>query len=225
MHETIETSSAAIGAGTSEAALLGSIMHLLPTLLTRCEHPAIVAREVKVSRSIADAVVVASKRPPRREMQPLSVAESVVLSSLRRHGPTRVDILERRCGVAARELRFGLLKHLEQRRLVSRQSGGRIVASARWLQNLQVIAIEAKLTKWRQALSQASAYRRYANQSFVVLPQPVAELARINRAVFAAEGVGLIAVDGAARISVVLESAQHKNHDWQREFVCSRLLT
>lgn len=208
----------------SEASMLAAVIHLLPELLGTRMSPALVAREVKVSRSIADAVLVQPHRRQKRIAEPLSISESVILSALRRSGPTRVDILEKRCGAHAGELRGAILDRLQQAKLVRRHLGGRVEA-LRWVADLRVVAIEAKLTKWRHALSQAITYRRYADFSYVVLPSAVAESPRLDREEFRSNGVGLISARVAGSLSILVPSARQREHDWQREFVCSRLLS
>ena len=39
-----------------------------------------------------------------------------------------------------------------------------------------VVAVEAKLLRWRDALAQAISYLRFANESYVALPKAVVEL-------------------------------------------------
>lgn len=207
----------------SEAQLLAAIIHLLPELLGTRSSPTVVAREVKVSRSIADAVLVQPRKRPKRIPEPLSISDSVILSALRRSGPTRVDILEKRCGAHAGELRGAILDRLQQQGFVRRSHGGR-VSGLTWASDLRVVAIEAKLAKWRQALVQASSYRRYADFSYVVLPSVVAESPRLDRAEFRGQGVGLISARVSGELAILVPSVRQKEHDWQREFVCSRLL-
>ena len=64
-----------------------------------------------------------------------------------------------------------------------------------------LVAVELKLTRWRQALRQAVAYQVWAPEAYVALPFPGAIRAARHRHRFEVEGVGLLAVlDGDVRI-------------------------
>lgn len=72
--------------------------------------------------------------------------------------------------------------------------------------NLHVIAIEAKLLRWKDALLQAKSYRRFANRCYVALPKYVIARNPKIKLVCRGEGVGLIGVE-RSRLDVVLESS------------------
>jgi hypothetical protein len=59
----------------------------------------------------------------------------------------------------------------------------------------RIIAIEAKLTDWKRALSQAYSYQRYANQSWVTLDASRAAKAILGQNEFRRLNVGLKVVD------------------------------
>ena len=66
-----------------------------------------------------------------------------------------------------------------------------------------ILAVEVKLSRWRQALRQAIAYELWADEAYVALPFPRALAALRHRHRFDAEGVGLLAVlDGDVRAFV-----------------------
>ncbi len=66
-----------------------------------------------------------------------------------------------------------------------------------------LIAFEAKLTKWRQALHQAYRNRCFAQSSYVLLPRAIAMAAERWSEEFRRRNVGLCYIEGA-RIVVVL---------------------
>lgn len=70
----------------------------------------------------------------------------------------------------------------------------------------EVLAFEAKLTRWRTALHQAYRNRCFAHRSFVVLPEAVACAASEWQAEFTRRGIGLCFVDGD-RVVVLVEPA------------------
>lgn len=58
----------------------------------------------------------------------------------------------------------------------------------------EVIAIEAKLSKWRGALQQAYRNRCFANQSYVLLPFETAQIAYRHEYEFDRRGVGICCI-------------------------------
>jgi hypothetical protein len=183
-------------------------------------------REVGVGRSIADivAIVAPKKGPDTPEVLPaLSVSESVALCRLRRHGPTSLGLLQTVCGISSRELKGALWTVLLTNELLRCGRGDRIALSRLWPQSLRVVAIEAKLTRWRDALAQAVEYRRFADDVYVALTESSAQAAVRHRDEFRKAGVGLMSVNG--RVRTLVRPAPSVDHDWRREFVLSRLLT
>src|SRR5207249_1486758 len=57
-----------------------------------------------------------------------------------------------------------------------------------------MVAVELKISRWREALRQAIAYQVWAPEAYVALPFRNAHAAARHRDRFEAEGVGLLAV-------------------------------
>jgi len=70
-----------------------------------------------------------------------------------------------------------------------------------------ILALEAKLTRWRDALHQAYRNSCFAHQSLVVLPWAVAEVACAHRDEFQRRGVGLCGVKDDQVVIMILPSA------------------
>ncbi len=181
-----------------------------------------VAREVSVGRCIADVVVLLPHGSDwHQPLELLTTYESVILSSLRLGGPTRIDLLENRCGIAHGGLRSGALDRLVAWEMVTLGKGGRIsLRVEKW--PVTVIAIEAKLMRWRDALTQAVAYRKFADESYVAIPDMYAAPATKASSQFRENGVGLLVVSGNSVLVSIDPAASHAQ-DWRREFVVSRL--
>lgn len=94
------------------------------------------------------------------------------------------------------------------------------VRRAAFPQHLEIVAVEAKLTRWRDALEQARGYLRFANRSYVAVPGALARGNHRLLADCADDGIGVVAVDSAST-SVVLEAARH---DHQRSGERVRLI-
>jgi len=67
-------------------------------------------------------------------------------------------------------------------------------------------AVELKLARWMRAFEQALIYQLCADFVYLALPMPSAE--RVERALLARHGVGLIAVHPGPRCVVLLEAQQ-----------------
>lgn len=200
--------------------------HLRAQLASRRTLATTLRHEVPVGRAIADIVSVSAPRArlARRHAVGLAftVSESVALARLRRHGPTRVDRLPAVCGLTPRELKQGVWAQLVESKIIRQGPGGRITLAPLWPSTLQVVAIEAKLTRWRDALRQAIEYRRFADRVYVAISETHIAAALRSRDEFEHPGVGLLAVNGAVR--TIVPAKPSTDHDWRREFVVSRLL-
>lgn len=66
----------------------------------------------------------------------------------------------------------------------------------------EIVAIEAKLTKWREALYQATRYTHFAHKSWVIIDEKSSKPALNNLTLFARYGIGLsvISDQGYAKI-------------------------
>ena len=73
----------------------------------------------------------------------------------------------------------------------------------------EVVAIEAKLTKWRDALDQAYRNMCFAHYSFVCVPVEVAVRAVRHAAEFQGRGVGLCTIDGN-QIVILCDAAENQ---------------
>jgi hypothetical protein len=207
----------------SEAALVADILNLLPAFLKEKGVGWRISQEVGVGRTVADIVALDWPHQATEPREPLNVLESVVLSLLRRGGPTRIDLLETLCGVGRKGLRDGRLERLEEWGMLRFQRGGRVTLFDPWQNRVRVVALEAKISRWKTALQQATVYRKYADHSFVVLPERYIVRPLTFRSLFETNGVGLLKVTRTALVEVI-GAAACLDHDWRREFVVSRLL-
>lgn len=89
-------------------------------------------------------------------------------------------------------------------------------------QHGQVIAFEAKLTRWKQALDQAYRNRCFAHHSFVLFPKKTALSAYSREAEFARRGVGICYLENDS--IVILLNPQHSEplQPWLTEIASTR---
>ena len=72
-----------------------------------------------------------------------------------------------------------------------------------------LIAFEAKLTKWRDALHQAYRARSFAHFAYVIMPMKAARVAMRNSREFEIRGVGLCAIDNGP-LSIEIPAERHE---------------
>ena len=190
--------------------------------LELCPDRCRVAHELTIGPAIADMVILRPRAERVWPEAPLTVAESIILSTLRQLGTARVDALSRQVFMSVAEVRDVLDGRLTEWRLVRSKERGVVEARAAWVRDAEVIAVEAKLTRWREALAQATVYREYADRAYVLLPESSASVAVKHAEVFREAGVGLLAYD-AQGVSCMIASAKATIHSWHREYALSRV--
>ncbi len=210
---------------SSEQNLVDQFLRVAPEFFGKANRRAFAGREVSAGRRTADVVILVMPRESSGwTIKPLTVFEAAVVSILRSRPSTRIDILESLLSLNRGSLRNGKLRRLVDWGLVLRGRGGQIKLRRGWNSKMELIAIEAKMTKWRQALKQAISYRRYADRCYVLLPNDTCHVVERYLIEFREAGVGLIFLDDSGSILPILEPKRESNHDWQREFVLSRML-
>lgn len=209
----------------SEAAMVGVIQEGLEVLLQGTDLGWAIRREVQVGRAVADLVILLGESgTAARPRKPLSVSESVILSCVRNHGSRNDEQLAIRCGFSNPKAVHRPLRQLARHGWLSIDDDGQVSLAAQ-AQSSRLVAIEAKLTRWREALGQAEGYLRFADASYVILPIASIGSTLQNLESFRAAGVGLLLFVDGRQILELLPPKRKRTHDWQRAFVMSRLLS
>lgn len=209
---------------TRELDFVGEIADSLKVFFSSKGYSLRLKTELNVGSSTADIVILLSKKNLSPKIpQALSIEESVILASLRASGTTRIDLLEKRCGCQNKELRNGVLSRIIEWDLIEIGQGGQVALTKLWPNSFKIIALEAKLSRWRQAINQANKYQKYADQTFVVLPENPAQIALKNKEEFLKSGIGLLTVNSKG-VKPMIKAYLNKTHDWRREFVYSRII-
>lgn len=178
-------------------------------------------RHLQVGMTIPDLVLVRKPRvkPPSRSIRPsrsrLTVFDSWALAELLRYGPQRLDTLAGRLHARAERV-LGSLGRLERLDLILTPTRGVYrAARMRSLLSAEVVAVEAKLQRWGEALDQAVSYLSFANRSFIALPEPLASGRETVREACSQAGIGLLAVGvGAPRLVVPARRHEPRSGDW-----------
>jgi len=178
-----------------------------------------IKREVGVGRNIAD--LVAFYLPSNNNSlfsARLSAADAVIVSLLRKAKRISISQLANSAELTD-ELLLRRISSFIKAGLVYVE-GSSLVLRENW-PSLKIVAYEAKLKNWREALEQASDYLHFADEAYVVMPETFALKAVYYLEIFLERGVGIISVDNHS-FKILLESSRKNNHDWRREFVYSR---
>jgi len=160
---------------------------------------------LSVGQIVPDLVIVvrAAGRGTAR-LRKLTLFECAVLCVVIecRHPPTATETADRllsRQSVVDRAV-AGLVRQ----RLVKLTKDGAIrPVSRKAFNDHKIIAVEAKLSRWKEAIDQARSYLAFADQSFVALPESLTKHNRHVRQACREAGVGLLAVslDGVRIVS------------------------
>jgi hypothetical protein len=205
----------------SEGFLVGQAASRLLAHFT-AQHPRFtwrIAREIAVGRTIPDLIILGHHPAYAVSWPALSAQDSVLVSHIRMLGTAPIDAL-----TVMRKRDPSLndsIESLVRRGVLTRSRAGSISLRPELRRKGRLIAIEAKITKWRQAVTQATAYLRFADEAYVLLPQATAQRATQEWDRFRAAGVGLVAsIDDGIR--VLHRGGRSHSHDWRREYIYSR---
>jgi hypothetical protein len=134
-----------------------------------------------------------------------------ILAYLRAVGRALPETISERTGKSFKTV-MACLKSLQEVRAVL-EKADKYELSSSWRNILpEIVAIEAKVTDWRKAISQAARNRIFAHKSFVALPEGVARRVR-REALFAKLGIGILGVDGDD-VRVVKLPRRHLPRAW-----------
>jgi hypothetical protein len=204
-----------------EKHLVSKFEALLQRELRQSERSFSLRREVGAGRSIADVVAFLLPHDPSKlYSSKLSASEAVLVSIVREKRTVSVEELQRIFGPDSDKLNGQILRLISNQ--VINQNESLLSLNDGW-PPLKIIAYEAKLREWKEAVEQASTYLAYADESFVVLPSMSSGTAFPNASIFEERGVGLISVD-ENKYQVLIPSKGVRKHDWRRDFLASRAL-
>lgn len=177
--------------------LLDVIYAQLPEMLVgKSRHLLARYRKYPVGAIVPDLVLVISKRATVQSVKPkkLSMIDCSILFAISQSkGATLATIAGK---IFVREsLIHASVERLVKSGVITTRGGHLTIRKEVTKQTAQVLSIEAKLTRWRDAITQAKAYLRFSNAAYVALP--MAQIARLKdvKAACKLAGVGLISVN------------------------------
>lgn len=165
-----------------------------------------IVREVQVGLVIPDLIAVS--RPDGAYRTPVSSFESWIIADLMRARTRRPETLARRLFTQPQRVDRAL-QRLVRFGIVHRAGVDSFCLATDFIPNCaEVVAVEAKLTRWREAVDQATSYLRFANRAYVALPVDRIERNADLLATCRTRRLGLIAV-GDVSADVVRAAPRH----------------
>lgn len=179
-------------------------------------------REQPVGASIPDLVYVGFLSEPREDLLPpgWTFQHAFLVWQLRRRSRLQPRTIARR--VFQRSHRVdSMLRDLERSGAIRRLPTGAVQLS-QGLASVQaeIIAVEAKLTRWRDALAQARGYAQFADKTIVAMPSSGLPNDAAVHVEFKQAGVGLCGVEPDGTVDWVCPArVQKPSRGGEREFL------
>jgi hypothetical protein len=179
----------------------------------RCEM--LVFSHVSIGATIPDLVIV---RHPLRDTRRIRLSdfEAWIVAELWSRGALRESTITRRLYTRSERTHVALQK-LERLGVIERTPRGAYTLRTTPSPKTEVVAIEAKLTRWRDAIEQARDYLRFSTASYVALPESVIERNADIIDSCAEASVGLLGVS-AERVHAIAHPPR-RNDPSKRDFV------
>jgi hypothetical protein len=198
----------------AEADLENAVVAALPGLLRSSERPSCIFGSRTIGAGAPDLTIIYCA--PGISVPPDShPATAHILAYLRVVNQARLDTLRQRLRLEQRVLDT-CLEALFQAGVL-RGHGDALALESSFRQPLrEIVTIEAKVSKWRDAVSQAARNRVFAHRSLVALPESQARLAIQDKRV-AMLGIGVISVAGTGA-KLVRRSRRSQPRVWRYYF-------
>lgn len=190
----------------------------------------IVAQEFSAGYGIADLVGAAlcDEGCEMRKKKGLAVALDhhhivQVLLALRSDGRTSLSHILRRVALSESTLRRKVLPQLDKLGLIERYDDGYVrLIFAPPIPARHVVAVEAKQTRWRDAILQARRYTFFADQTYVAVWAKTA--VRVEKSLLYRHRVGLIAVEPSGDCNILVEAPRVSPRESNMNRFCAEFL-
>jgi hypothetical protein len=179
--------------------------------------------EVQVGRVIPDLLIVCAEASGGH-IGDLTGFESWIVAELLRARSRRTETLASRL-FARPEKTAEALNRLERRGAIHRASPTTVMLREDWFpRKSEVVAVEAKLVRWREAIEQATDYLRFANRSYVALPAETLSSTKGIAAACRSRGIGLMSVSRQG-VDLVRKAPLHRTSSPGWVWVVGRAFT
>ena len=136
--------------------------------------------------------------PQVKIKRPATIIDAHILSVLDERG--RCNLIDL-CGalyLSESKASESLSRLVRQGQIVAKHGGYYVLAKNASARQATLVAVEMKMSRWREALDQAQSYLKFANLSFVVLDGSQVEASQQIESAFADTGVGLLLQHGTS---------------------------
>jgi DNA-binding MarR family transcriptional regulator len=182
-------------------------------------------REASVGSVVPDMLVgIIRKRPSLLARQRFSTVESAVLALLENTGPLLQSDIEASLYLPSETCERTLRRLSSVGAVRDAPSTGWRISSQVSTTGMEIIAIEAKLRLWKQALAQACSYLSFADRAYVVLDGNQVARTHEMAPAFRQAGVGLWFQNRMRVSSVVEASSRPSPHSGDRFRAATKLL-
>ena len=160
----------------------------------------------RIGMTIPDLLFVAAKngrvsRLPARIQ--LTAFDAWVVTALKRWGPLREDQIASELHSSPQRV-WSALKRLRRHRIVEDvEHFAYKLNPRRLLLSAEIVAVEAKLIRWTDAITQALSYLTFANRAYVALPKRAISASKRVAQACRDSGIGLISI-GPYRTDVLI---------------------
>ena len=181
-------------------------------------------REMPIGGRIPDVVIVSFEHAPPRNLWPrrFSFRHAAIMAVLRQRPNLTIKSVARRCYETEERISLAVADLLHAGAIEEHRPGIHRLSPAVSRLQVQVTAIEAKLTRWSEALAQAQTYTEFADHVFVALDASCSISTKVRTA-FRRAGVGLWSSSESSLLRVVSPRVYRK---WtaEKEYVIASVL-
>jgi hypothetical protein len=191
-------------------------------------HMDITAQEFSAGYGVADLVgaTLCDRGCDLRREKGLEVALDhyviQVLLALRSDRRTSLPYILRRVSLSESTVRTKVLPHLDKLGLIEREDGYIRLIFTPPKPAKRVVAVEAKQTRWRDAILQARRYTFFADQTYVALWAETS--ARVDRCLLYRHRVGLIAVQSNGDCRIIVDAPKMSPRETNMNRFCAEFL-
>jgi hypothetical protein len=176
--------------------------------------------EVPVGTRIPDIVLVCTSEKPRIDLWPYywTYRHAAVISHLRRRYKLKIESISKRLFEEPTRLE-PVMKQLTKSGAVIKTKNNCYSLSEEFSSfSADVIAVETKLKRWKEAYFQAKSYFKFANRSLVAMSPDGIPTTKESKKIFTKAGIGLVTVNGNAPKSLLTGRWQN-NNNLEKEYI------
>jgi predicted transcriptional regulator len=176
-----------------------------------------VLKEIQVGMRIPDLLIVCSKIQQPTTSVKLTYFDCTIIAATMQSGGMSVAELADAMFASEAEIAKRVVR-LVRLGLLDQQQDAQVRMRRRALPGKpHVVAVEAKLVRWKEALSQARRYLAFANEAYIAMPGATVRRNVAALTACAEAGVGVIAVDEIdADVLLPAERRQLVSAEWVR---------